>query len=312
MTEKIISLYCGAGGIDEGIKQAGFKTAIAIDFDKDACDTFKLNHPDTEVICGKVGDYVHCLPEKVFAVVGGPPCPEFSRANTGRSFDMCEVNNFWQVVENCKPEHFLMENVQDVKKKLWKGSYLLDAVDYGVPQHRLRRFFTDLPLPRPTHAEKPSLTLDCVVLQPWVTVGQALGISGIIEDRKAVFDEADWRKYSTDRPSITIHTDSRMWLVQEIRDKNPVIFDKHLPHYINEPAHTIAAKDYGFAKGESVSDGKYMRKITNEELAILQGFPKTYKWSGPKGAVRRQIGNAVPPPVALAFFKNLKTTNPEE
>jgi len=91
---KILSLYSGGGGIDEGLKQAEIKTDIAIDYNYDACRTLKMNHPDTEVICGgRVGDYVESLP-KASIVVGGPPCPEFSRANIGRTFNMCEINNF--------------------------------------------------------------------------------------------------------------------------------------------------------------------------------------------------------------------------
>ena len=53
---KVLSLYCGAGGIDEGLKQAGIKTTLAIDVWKDACETMKLNHQDTEILCDKVSN----------------------------------------------------------------------------------------------------------------------------------------------------------------------------------------------------------------------------------------------------------------
>ena len=71
-----ISLYCGAGGIDQGLKDAGIKTKLAIDFDKDCCITYKENFPDTEIIHGKVKDYVSSLP-KANLLIGGPSCRIF-------------------------------------------------------------------------------------------------------------------------------------------------------------------------------------------------------------------------------------------
>lgn len=297
---KTLSLYCGAGGIDEGLKQSGIITTLAIDRDKDACNTMKLNHPDTEIICGNVSDFLPSF-GGFDIVVGGPPCPEFSRANVNRSFDMCEVNNFWEAVERASPKYFLMENVQDVKKKLFRTSFLINAADFGIPQIRLRRFFTNLPMPEPTHAERSIANMYGRILKPWVSVGQALGIEGTLVDRKQYYQDRP-REYKTSSPSKVIHGDMRLWLLQDLKDQNPVIYEKHLPYFIDKPAHTIAAKDYGLQKGEAITDGVYARKITLDELACLQGFPKDYIFSGSKGSIRRQIGNAVPPPIINAFF----------
>lgn len=347
----VISLYSGAGGIEEGLKQAGIKTDIAIDNCKkfphqDPLMTIKLNHPDCEVICGNVADFIESLP-KAEIVVGGPPCPEFSRANSNRSFDMCEVNNFWKVVEKTKPKIFLMENVQDVKKKLWKGNYLINAADYGVPQTRLRRFFTNLPRPEPTHAENPQNTLSGVTLKKWVSVKEALGLDGNhLEDRKITFGVSEFRKYSMDRPSPTTHTDTRFFIVDKkfpgrnayeltksvdgpsmtivanndlqitdhkifstkyLHDKNPTMFDKRKLNLMDEPGFTITSKDRS-SGSEMITDGKHARKLENLELAILQGFPADYKFYGNKTSVRRQIGNAVPPPVIKAFFSQVSIT----
>lgn len=342
---KVLSLYCGAGGIDEGLRQAGIKTTLAIDHEQDCCKTIKLNHPDTETICGKVSDYIGSL--KGFdVIVGGPPCPEFSRANNNRSFDMCEVNNFWQIVESNKPKYFLMENVQDVKKKLYKTSYLVDAADYGVPQNRLRRFFTNLPSPPSTHAEKPITNFYGNVLSKWVSVRESLNLSdGFLEDRKNTFGENEFRKYPVDRPSHTIDancgrdyfisvdgyqkcnqiektrsidepaqtvlasrdlqiTNYPIYSLKYLQEKNPVMFNKHKPNTLDKPNCTITAKDYA-TPDCMITDGQYARKLTNDELAILQGFPKDYKFFGNKGSVRRQIGNAVPPAITKAFFSQI-------
>lgn len=352
---KVLSLYCGAGGIDEGLRQAGIKTTLAIDHEQDCCKTIKLNHPDTETICGKVSDYIGSL--KGFdVIVGGPPCPEFSRANSNRSFNMCEINNFWQVIENNKPLYFLMENVQDSKKKLYKTSYLIDAADYGVPQNRLRRFFTNLPLPPSTHSEKIISNFYGNTLKKWVSVREALNLSdGFLEDRKNTFGENEFRKYPVDRPSHTIDancgrdyfisvdgyqkcnqiektrpidqpsqtvlasrdlklSDHKIYSTKYLTDKarhehqESFLQNRTLPVWkkknhlapISKPSSTILtdASDNGiWLNGE--------RKLTNDELQILQGFPKDYKFFGNKGSVRRQIGNAVPPAIIKAFFSQI-------
>lgn len=311
----VISLYCGAGGIDEGLKQAGIKTTLAIDYEPDACNTFKLNHPDAEVICGKVSDYIQSLP-RAKIVVGGPPCPEFSRANTERTFDMCEVNNFWQAVGICKPDYYLMENVQDIKDKLWKTNYLINAADYGVPQTRLRRFFTNLKLPSPTHSEYPQQNLFGATQEKWVSIRETLhfeGVNGVLQDRKSTFGEyykkedGQFREYNLDKPHSVICDKGKTWLVEVLQKKNPIMFAKHPPSDINGPSQTIVSKDYGLhGNGGLITDGKYARKLTNAECAILQGFPTSYRFMGTKTSVRRQIGNAVPPPITRAFFQVVK------
>lgn len=273
---KTISPYCGAGGIDEGLKQVGIITTIAIDHWKDACETFKLNHPDTEVICGKVADYIESLP-KADIVVGGAPCPEFSNANVERTFDLCEVNNFWKVVEKCQPGIYLMENVPDLQKKFHnRESYLINSADYGVPQKRKRRFWTNLSLPDPTHAKFAQHTIEGKTIPKWISVGEALNIK-IIDDGIHKIYPASYLK------------------------RNKILAEKHHPNVLNQPAHTIATRDRVSGR-EFITDGIVCRKHTNTELAILQGFPIYYKWFGGKDSVHRQIGNAVPPPVIKAFF----------
>ena len=74
-----LSLYSGADNLGDGIIQAGHKIKLCIEINSDCCKTIKLNHPDTEIINDKVSNYLESL-GKFDCVVGGPPCPEFSRA----------------------------------------------------------------------------------------------------------------------------------------------------------------------------------------------------------------------------------------
>lgn len=161
MLEKfeIVSLYSGADNLGDGCFQSGHNVKLCVEMDKDCCETIKLNHPDTEVINGLVSEHLESLP-KCDAVVGGPPCQDFSRAKHNRGMDLCEVNNFIKAVEITGAKHYFMENVQDLYK-VHKGKrvFLINCADYGVPQTRIRRIFTDLPIPKATHSQFPSNTL---------------------------------------------------------------------------------------------------------------------------------------------------------
>ena len=84
-------------------------------------------------------------------------------------------------------------------------------------------------------------------------------------------------------------------------------FDKHPPTELDVPAHTILNKDRNI--NEYLTDGKVARKLTNDELQILQGFPKDYKFSGTKTSVRSQIGNAVPSQPIQAIFEQILVKN---
>lgn len=259
---RVLSLYSGGGGIDQGLKQAGIITTVSIDYDIDSCNTMKLNHP-CEVICGKVSDYKESF-SNFDIIVGGPPCPNFSIAKVDRSYDSTEVNLFWEIVDRIKPKYHLMENVPGVISVCKRRNFLLNAKDYGTPQNRIRRFYTNLPAPVKTHSEFPSKTLFGSDLKKWISVRDALGINGILEDRKTSFGEGV-RTYDVNNPSFTLLADCRIWIIME---------------------------------GNS-------RKLTNEELMILQGFPKDYKFTGIKASITKQIGNAVPSQIIEAFFRVL-------
>ena len=307
---KVLSLCCGGGGIDEGLKQAGIKTTLAIDTDIDCLETMKLNH-DCETLQADVLQWEYMF-DKFDIVVGGPPCPEFSIAKADKTYDDSLVQCFWRIVERTKAKVWLMENVPGVIKVCKKRNFLLDAADYGVPQNRERRFFTNLDKPKQTHSQYPSDDLFGNKIKPWVSVKDALGVDGIIQDRKANYDLKNFREFSTDKPSHTISTDQRDWLwinKTSFKEQNRKMLSKS----IDDPAPTIVNANQYQLTDNPIYSTKYHKfeqkphnahRLDNNALAILQGFPKEYKFSGSVQSVRRQIGNAVPPQIIKAFFKN--------
>ncbi len=311
---KILSLCSGAGGIDEGLDQCNLETTLAVDYDpkrpnysKVCLETNKINHSKMETLWGDIQDH-----EKSFGkfdiVVGGVPCPEFSNANTNKTYDDTLVKCFWRIVEETKAKYWLLENVPGIIKVCKLRNFLINTADYGTPQKRIRRFYTNLPMPEKTHMEKPQMDLFGVQKKKWVSVKEALGLKrGFLEDRKSTFGEkykkvdGKFRDYSINEPCFTLITDHRIFLIEHLKEKNPKIFAKHPLNTLDEPARTMLSKDRGFQGEELISDGEYARKLTNAECAILQGFPKDYKFVGTKTEVKRQIGNAVPPIQAYAL-----------
>ncbi len=279
---KVLSLYCGAGGIDEGLKQAGIKTTLAIDIDKHCCNTMKLNH-DCEVLPGEVSTYLDSF-GKQDIVVGGPPCPQFSRANPGRKYDMTEIDNFWIVVKQTRPKTYMMENVQDMATYLHKHNFLLDTADYGIPQNRMRRFFTNLEQPKPTHMSHAGYLpfgMDEHPLPMWKGISDTLNLK---PDEKFIFDH----KYSTRN------------MIELTREVSRPCFTITTNHSIKLVSKNIYSEKYTGIK----IPPKIGRPLTNEEAAKLQAFPDEYQFSGGLHSIRKQIGNAVPPPIIKAFFQD--------
>jgi DNA (cytosine-5)-methyltransferase 1 len=165
MTLRVVDLFCGAGGIAEGFRAAGFKVVGGADIDPDACATFAHNFPGAEAVHGDLREPAAreralALAGTADVLVGGPPCQAFSQVrNHTRLIDDPRnglYREFVRALQVCRPAAFLMENVpgldqmgarEQVLEDLGlEGEYrvraqLVDAVDYGVPQTRRRLLF---------------------------------------------------------------------------------------------------------------------------------------------------------------------------
>jgi DNA (cytosine-5)-methyltransferase 1 len=166
---KSIDLFAGAGGLSCGLRQAGIVPLLANEWVPQFAETYKLNHPDTEVIVGDVREVSETnLKHKlgvsdgeVDLVAGGPPCQGFSINAPIRTLDD-ERNHlfkdFLRVVSSIKPKAVLIENVPgivslgrgtvvgQIYKELQTMGYtvehrILFAGHYGVPQMRFRTVF---------------------------------------------------------------------------------------------------------------------------------------------------------------------------
>lgn len=167
----------------------------------------------------------------------------------------------------------------------------LNAADYGVPQARRRVIFiavrNDLPIaedfPEPTYG--PGLA-------PWATVRDAIGD---LSDRNV---DAEWSHMFTRHSPAYV---DRIRKTPVGASVNPNYRDAWFRTPPDEPAKTVKANNGGvfihYAKD---------RTMTPRELARLQSFPDNYQFSGCKGDVLKQIGNAVPPLLASAIGIRLR------
>ncbi|HHY66331.1 MAG TPA: DNA cytosine methyltransferase [Alicyclobacillus sp.] len=194
-----IDLFAGAGGLSEGLTQAGFTVLAANDFDKDAAETYKLNHPNTkfdprpveEVKEGDLLNLTSLQRGELFCLAGGPPCQAFSVYNHQRGMHDERsglFRHYIRLVEELLPKWIVMENVTgmtsvegglavtEIEDSLEALGYevkhaVLKAEEYGVPQERRRIFFIGnrlgipIEFPEPTHDG---------VLRPFVSVEDAI------------------------------------------------------------------------------------------------------------------------------------------
>ncbi|MCF6282922.1 MAG: DNA cytosine methyltransferase [Candidatus Polarisedimenticolaceae bacterium] len=123
----VISLFSGAMGLDIGLEQAGFEVCVAVECDKDAANTIRLNKPNLPVINKRIEDITT---EEILSsaglkvgeaclVVGGPSCQAYSTAGSRHSFADTDkrgtlFRHFLRVVREAKPSFFVMENVKGI------------------------------------------------------------------------------------------------------------------------------------------------------------------------------------------------------
>src|SRR5712692_7817863 len=124
----VLSLFTGAGGLDYGFEAAGFRTAVALEFDQQCAETLRASRAEWPLIVDDIADVStgHILQqaklkvEEADVLIGGPPCQPFSksgfwaRGEAGRLNDprAATLKGYLRVLEEARPRTFLIENVE--------------------------------------------------------------------------------------------------------------------------------------------------------------------------------------------------------
>tara|TARA_Y100000590_G_C15685047_1_gene1001263 strand:- start:867 stop:1910 length:1044 start_codon:yes stop_codon:yes gene_type:complete len=336
-----VSLFSGAGGLDIGCLFNNIEVKVSIDFDNDSIETLKKNHQfsETKIIKADVKKYKPKSIEKHLngkktIIIGGPPCQPFSKngywiENKNRKITKdprnC-INDFFRFVKNLNPEGFLIENVESILHPTNKRAiqYIINstkklnyhfkmikanALDYGVPQKRKRIFFFgskkdfELDEPEKTHFDPLETNLFNSNLKPYETVEHFIKEFSSNKYKEDSEDASKGTYYKElkkvppgknylalcDGKKSSFKTGTRFW--------NFLL--KLKP---NLPSWTIAAQP-----GPWVGPFHWEnRRLRVPEIAVIQTFPKNYKFFGSRRSVQRQIGNAVPPLMGKAMVNFLK------
>jgi|SRR5579883_3085716 len=328
-----IDLFCGCGGLTVGLKRAGFQVLAAVDIDPLSVRTYRANHREVDVREEDIRKLdpldllkkVRLKKGELDLLAGCPPCQGFSTLRTlnGAVRVRDPRNNllleFQRFVEVLRPRAVMMENVPGLAedkrftafcKKMKELGYIgdhriLDAAEYGVPQRRRRLIYLagfgiEIPFAQGGRARK--------------TVRQAIGglpKAGASGD--AVHDMAENRSPRIREMirRIPKNGGSRTDLPEEYQldchARCNGFYDIYGRMAWDEVAPTITSGCFNPSKGRFLHP-KENRAITMREAALLQGFPRWYKFPvvTSKEAIALMIGNALPPPFIAAHGRSIR------
>lgn len=346
MKNKIIDLFCGAGGLSLGFEEAGFESVLAIDKWEDAINTYNNNRKNKIGTTVDIHDFsnedLEKFKKEVCGIIGGPPCQGFSMVGTREKNDprnslYMEYVRFVSVI---KPDFFVLENVSGLLS-LSKGYYkeeilnqftnlgynvnykLLTASDYGVPQSRKRVFFIGLRKDKFDHY----FDFEQINKKDMISTKEAISDLLVANTSKnpmpyQVEANNDYQKLMRNNSNqiynheITKHTEQTKNIISMVPDGGNI---KDLPEeYYKVRNYNAAFKRMNSKLPSSTIDCghrnyfhyKEDRVPTVRESARIQSFPDTYIFTGSKTAQYKQVGNAVPPllskSIADELMKELK------
>ena len=320
-----VDLFCGCGGVTEGLKKSHFRVVAAVDNDPVACQTYRLNHPRVQLLAQDVNDVdvAQIRREQLGGrdldlLVVCAPCQPFSRQNRQKSRDqradlILASTRFARVL---RPRLIFFENVpgltgerfsailEKLHSNLRMCGYTLtephdiDAADYGVPQRRHRCVM----LAR-RKAEPPALPLALTPPGNRVTVRTAF--SGLRRLQSGEAHPRDTLHFSRNHLPIAIERlqcipkdgGSRSALPKRLRLSchvdNRAYSDVYGRMAWSDVAPTLTTGCTDVTRGR-FAHPEDNRAITLREAARLQTFPDAYRFWGNASQIATQIGNAVP------------------
>lgn len=351
-----IDVFAGAGGLSLGAVQAGVDVRLAVEADPHAADTYKQNHPATRILRGdvrKVRNVDVAIGHQATVLFGGPPCQGFSTSNQ-RTRTADNPNNwlfreFIRIARLWQPDWLVLENVRGLVET--EGGVFLDhilasfrrigytpswwvlnAVDFGVPQRRSRLFVIGsrdggtLETPRPITPHGQHITVR-QALHDLPELGNGADVSSM--PYRCTPRSAYARSMRHDLPRCENHL---------VTCNAPAILARyaHVPpggnwesiparlmrnyadrsrchtgiyHRLREDQPSVVIGNY--RKNMLIHPWEH-RGLSVREAARLQSFPDHYTFEGSIGLQQQQVGNAVPPLLSQAVFRALLRAVGEE
>lgn len=321
---KTIDLFSGPGGLSIGLRRAGFDVRACVEFKRDAIETYSRHHSEADHFNVDIREMDFTPYRGKFDfLAGGPPCQPFSIGGLRKGNDDSRnmVPEFLRCLEEIQPNAFLMENVPGLIQKRARPYFdsviarmsslgyklnwaVLSSADYGIPQKRRRLFILgskniQLRFPAPSHG--PGLNNGYV---------SALSVLGDCPIGIAPNSPVKFAKYPDLRPSPYA---------------GHIYNGGGRPLDPNGPCHTILASSGGYKthwidtqniapkyhahlkKGGKPWEGCVpgARRLSVEECAIIQTFPRELTFAGPRSSQYTQVGDAVPPDFSFILARSI-------
>ena len=339
----MIDLFSGCGGVTLAFKNKGYKVLAAIENNDAAAATFRANHPevimyqhDIRIISPRsVLEDCKLNPGELTVLSVCAPCQPFSSQNKSKKKDS-RTNLLLQMirfVKILKPKYIFMENVSglakgknlrilnSLEKALSVGlkyklsnPEILDAANYGVPQHRERLILIgsrdDVFVEIPNQSHYPPKIAEKENRSSWVKVSDAfIGLEKLTSGQKSTTDPLHKSRNHTPRNierliNIPKNGGSRKSLPADLQLKCHKDITGYNDVYgrldFNKPSNTLTTGCTNITKGRFAHPFED-RAITPREAARLQTFPDSYIFIGSYEQITTQIGNAVPVKFAEVF-----------
>lgn len=323
-TPVALDLFSGCGGFSMGAEAAGVRVVAAFDSYPRCVIAHAHNHEalgtrvyqrDLSKATGAelLADAGH---RRIDLIMGGPPCQSFSIR--GKRLGLADTRgklifDFARIVAEIGPAAFIFENVpnlaspalrpvfEELLREFHEAGYtcsyaVLTAADFGVAQNRRRLFVlgcasgTRIRPPVGTHSAAP---------RPGKFVH--LGTATVLDDLPDVGTDAAMR---IPNHEPTAHTPEMLAAFRRLLPGKRDPKSHHDRLRSDRPGYTLRAGVGNFTPLRPIHY-RHDRVISVRESARLQGFPDAFTWpdSVPRLQQYRQVGNAVPPPVAAAVVR---------
>lgn len=348
MNERILDLFCGAGGLSLGFEKTGFYVVKAIDIDPHAVNTYNYNRKEkvAEVLdVASIDDGFIASLGPIGGIIGGPPCQGFSTAGQRIIDDDRNklYREYFRILEKVNPNFFVIENVtgilsfskglvkQDIIRRAESLGYKIfyetvDTSEYGIPQVRKRVIFVGI---------KKQICGDRVFSIPKgnvtkkVTIAEAIGDLPSLEgcSDNSIYDKepvTEYQKMIRDgmvvlhNHTLSKHSEDTKRVI-ELVPEGGSIRDIPPEKRGNRNYHALLRKMDRNKPSLCIDTGhrtyfhyEERRIPSTREVARLQSFPDSYVFTGPRNEQQKQVGNAVPPMLSAVIAESIKTFLDEE
>lgn len=341
---QVVDLFCGVGGLSYGMKQSGLSIAAGIDIDT-TCEFAYATNVEAKFISKSVTDISGVELSSLYDVnkrkilVGCAPCQPFSSHSHKRKnkINIAEEDNRWsllfefkRLIEEVQPDIISMENVpQLIKHSIFDefiaalishGYYVSDyskivfCPNYGIPQKRQRLVLLasklgEIELIPPTHTKYITVA-DSIRTLPPIADGETHETDNLHRSRKLSPINLRRIKSIKEGQTWTSFKDLDLIAPCHLSDAGKKFTSVYGRMRWDDVAPTITTHCIGLSNG-CFGHPDQNRAISLREAALLQSFPKTYRFAEDgqvfnMAAIARHIGNAVPPLLGVAIAKSIE------